>query len=109
MINLLALFLIIIVPAYGVLNWALSRFKLVSYLAKNHPRTWSHLRLGDASGEVGGYRGDLAHWIATREYLSLKDPKIPDLASKYHRSKIIGVISFLLFTLGFALLSGEHS
>jgi hypothetical protein len=109
MINLLALFLIIIVPAYGVLNLTFSRFKLVSYLAKNHPRTWSHLRLGDASGEVGGYRGGLAHWIATREYLSLKDPKIPDLASKYHRSKIIGAISFLLFTLGFALLSGEHS
>lgn len=109
MINLLALFLIIIVPAYGVLNWAFSRFKLVRYLAKNHPRTWSDLRLGDASGEVGGYRGDLAHWIVTREYLSLKDPKIPDLASKYQRSKIIGVISFLLFTLGFALLSGEHS
>ena len=109
MTNLVSLFLIIIVPAYGVLNWAISRFKLVNYLAKKHPSTWSHLRLGDASGEIGGYRGDLAHWIVTREYLSLKDPKLPDLASKYHRSKIICAISFLLFTLGFVLLSGEHS
>jgi len=105
MINLLSLFLIIIVPVYGVLNWAFARIKLVRYLAKNHPNTWSHLRLGDASGEFGGYRGDLAHWIVTREYMSLKDPKLPDLAKKYHQSKIMGVISFLLFTLGFALLS----
>lgn len=79
------------------------------YLEKNHPKTWTQLRLGDAWGEVGGYKGDLTHWVATRKYLPLEDPKLPNLASKYHRAKIIAVISFLLFILGFALLNGEHS
>ena len=90
--NLLALFLILIAPIYGLLNWALARRKLVRHLANEYPHLWLQLKVGDAMGEVGGYSSDLTRWVARREYLNLEDPLIPKLATNYQRSKIIGVV-----------------
>jgi len=106
--NLLALFLILIVPIYAILNWVIARRKLIRHLANEHPRLWVELKAGDAMGEVAGYPGDLTGWVARREYLNLEDTLIPKLATNYHRSKIIGVVCFLLVILGFGILSQTH-
>ena len=106
--NLLVLFLIIVVPIYATLNWVVARAKLIRHLAREHPRLWLQLKVGDAMGEVGGYSGDLSGWVARREYQILEDTLIPKLATNYHRSKIIGVVCFLLVILGFGIMSQTH-
>jgi len=91
------------------MNWLFTRIKLTRHLAKEHPRLWLQLKAGDAMGELGGYSGDLSSWIARREYLTLEDSLLPKLAMNYHRSKIVGVVCFLLVILGFGILNQTHS
>ncbi len=103
--DLFVLFLIIIVPIYAAFNCVIARIALTSFLAKEHPRLWLKLRVGDAMGEVGGYSGNLSGWVARREYKNLEDVLLLKLAVNYHNSKMTGVVCFLLVILGFGILA----
>ena len=106
MIELLAL-LIMFSPLVIAIYFVVARYKLVSYLANNHPQLCEQLKVFNNT-EIQGHSGKLATWLSTKSYAEIGDNHLVPKAESYKKARMLMLLSSVASVTTMVFLSNAN-